>query len=95
MNLLDSLSGAPQEGPAGAPKCSRKGCRGAATIQLLWNNPKIHTPERRKIWLACDEHADWLENYLSERLLFKERFPLSADVINHETPVADVTSKEN
>ena len=45
-------------------------------MQLLWNNPKIHTPERRKTWLACDDHADWLENYLSERLLFKERLPL-------------------
>lgn len=95
MNLLDSLSGAPQEGAGGPPKCSRKGCRTTATTQLLWNNPKIHTPERRKIWIACDDHADWLENYLSERLLFKQRLPLSAPVTNHEAPPADVTFKEN
>ena len=77
MSFLDSLGGgAGAEGPGGAPRCSRKGCGAPASVRLLWNNPKIHTPERRKTWLACDEHADWLENYLTERLLFKERLPL-------------------
>ncbi|PQZ87343.1 acetone carboxylase [Arthrobacter sp. MYb227] len=94
MNLLDSLSGSAQE-PVGPAKCSRKGCRSAATTQLLWNNPKIHTPERRKIWLACNEHASWLENYLSERLLFKERAPLDTEAIIPKAPPADATSEEN
>lgn len=77
MNLLDSLGDSNAvPGPSGPPKCSRKGCRANASVALAWNNPKIHTPERRKTWLACSEHADWLENYLSERLLFKERMPL-------------------
>ncbi len=76
MSIFDSLGGGAPQGPTGPPRCSRKGCRDDATVQLLWNNPKIHTPERRKTWLACGEHADWLENYLSERLLFKERLPL-------------------
>nr|WP_155848548.1 hypothetical protein [Arthrobacter sp. 35W] len=57
--------------------CSRKGCRTAATTALLWNNPKIHTPERRKTWLACDEHAQWLEDYLRSRDLWRETRPLS------------------
>ncbi|WP_125615158.1 hypothetical protein [Specibacter cremeus] len=63
--------------PAAEAICSRKGCRAAATTQLLWNNPRIHTPERRKIWLACDEHAGWLERYLRERSLWKQTLPLA------------------
>ena len=47
-------------------------CRAGASWQLLWNNPKIHTPERRKIWLACDDHRDWLEEYLQTRGLWKD-----------------------
>ena len=73
MNLLDMLDG--QEAPAHAV-CSRKGCRSRASMQLLWNNPKIHSPERRKIWLACDEHAAWLEDYLQTRGLWRETLPL-------------------
>ena len=56
--------------------CSRKGCRSGASWQLLWNNPKIHTPERRKTWLACVEHLNWLEDYLQTRGLWKETLPL-------------------
>ncbi|WP_181034300.1 hypothetical protein [Arthrobacter sp. GMC3] len=72
----------PAQGPQQAPvehTCSRKGCRAAATTQLLWNNPKIHTPERRKIWLACDDHASWLEDYLQSRSLWKETLPLTPE----------------
>lgn len=76
MNLLDMMGG---EEPAQETVCSRKGCRAAATTQLLWNNPKIHTPERRKIWLACDDHAAWLEDYLQSRSLWKETRPLTAE----------------
>jgi hypothetical protein len=58
--------------------CSRKACRAQASWQLLWNNPKIHTPERRKIWLACPDHREWLEDYLQTRGLWKETRPLAA-----------------
>lgn len=76
MNIFDLL---PQENPEPALQiCSRKGCRSAAHWQLLWNNPKIHTPERRKIWLACGEHREWLEDYLQSRLLWKETVPLTS-----------------
>lgn len=73
MNIFD-LAG-PTAEPATA-LCSRKACRAGARWQLLWNNPKIHTPERRKIWLACPEHRDWLEDYLQTRGLWKETLPL-------------------
>ena len=42
----------------------RRGCRAEAAWGLLWNNPKLHTPERRKVWLACDEHREHLEQFL-------------------------------
>lgn len=66
-------SGAPHE--PGRPRCSRKGCRSDATWSVNWNNPKIHTPERRKIWLACDEHREWLENYLQVRDFWRSTEP--------------------
>ncbi len=47
--------------------CSGKGCPQAARWALLWNNPKIHSPERRKVWLACDEHRGHLETFLDAR----------------------------
>ena len=37
-----------------SPVCSAKGCRATATWVLAWNNPKLHAPERRKTWTACD-----------------------------------------
>ncbi|MFJ2621710.1 acetone carboxylase [Glutamicibacter sp. NPDC087344] len=73
MDLLGSLSG---PGAAAPVQCSRKGCRHDAQYRLLWNNPKIHTPERRKTWLACEEHVQWLESYLKDRLLYKQTLPL-------------------
>jgi len=72
MNIFDLAAGTPGPPPAAAAMCSRKACRAEATWQLLWNNPKIHTPERRKIWVACAEHRDWLEDYLQVRGLWKE-----------------------
>lgn len=65
-------------GPASATMCSRKACRADASWQLLWNNPKIHDPDRRKVWLACGEHKEWLEDYLQTRGLWKETLPVDA-----------------
>lgn len=48
-------------------QCSAKGCRAAATRAILWNNPSLHTPERKKTWLACDEHLDHLRDFLTLR----------------------------
>jgi hypothetical protein len=55
--------------------CSAKGCRRPATWAHLWNNPKLHTPERRKVWLACDEHRSTLGEFLSLRGFLKETVP--------------------
>jgi hypothetical protein len=52
--------------------CSAKGCQQPAAYDLGWNNPKIHTPDRRKHWLACPEHRDSLSQFLSARGFLRE-----------------------
>jgi len=56
--------------------CSAKGCKAAACWQLRWNNPKLHTPERRKTWLACDEHRSTLSEFLDARGFLREVEPV-------------------
>ena len=48
-------------------RCSRSGCSAAATATVNWRNPKIHTIDRVKVWLACDEHVGYLHDYLEAR----------------------------
>ena len=43
---------------------------------LAWNNPKLHPPERRKTWTACDEHRESLSEYLSVRGFLRRVDPL-------------------
>jgi hypothetical protein len=57
-------------------RCSAKGCREAATVDLGWRNPKLHDAARVKHWLACDEHADHLADFLSRRNFLLTREPL-------------------
>lgn len=50
-----------------APQCSRAGCREAAVWNVNWRNPRIHAEDRVKVWLACDEHREYLSEYLAAR----------------------------
>ncbi|WP_329298900.1 hypothetical protein OG410_10730 [Streptomyces sp. NBC_00659] len=65
------ISNAPGSGPA-SPVCSAKACRADAVWVLAWNNPKLHTPERRKTWLACEEHREHLSSFLGVRGFLKD-----------------------
>lgn len=56
--------------------CSARRCRQAPAWGLLWNNPKLHTPHRRKVWLACDEHRGQLEEYLGVRDFLRSTVPV-------------------
>ena len=56
--------------------CSAKDCRRPATFDLQWNNPKIHTPERRKSWLACEDHRQSLADFLGARGFLKDVVPV-------------------
>lgn len=52
--------------------CSAKGCRADGVYALRWNNPKLHEPERRKTWLACEAHRESLSDFLSLRGFLRE-----------------------
>jgi hypothetical protein len=58
--------------------CSAKGCQAAAVWSLLWNNPKLHTPDRRKSWLACEEHRTSLGDFLTARGFLRDVVPVDA-----------------
>ncbi len=52
--------------------CSARDCTGRALYDLRWNNPKLHTPDRRKSWLACEEHRSTLGEFLQVRGFLRE-----------------------
>lgn len=53
-------------------RCSAKGCSADAAFGLRWNNPRLHTPERRKVWLACADHREHLEHFLGARGFWRD-----------------------
>jgi hypothetical protein len=65
-------AGAAADDPA---TCSAKGCQAPARWELRWNNPRLHTPDRRKVWLACDDHRASLSDFLGARGFLKETVP--------------------
>ena len=70
--------------PLDTAMCSRAGCRKTATVRLDWRNPRIHTEDRVKTWLACPEHTDYLSEFLSLR-----DFPLAV------RPLTDASSTDS
>ncbi len=48
-------------------RCSAAGCAQVAEWRINWRNPRIHTVERVKVWLACEQHRDHLTGYLASR----------------------------
>ena len=69
-------------GATAAPDiCSRAACRESATWRIDWQNPRIHTGDRWKTWLACDEHVDYLRGFLEAR-----SFPVRVDRFDANAP---------
>jgi hypothetical protein len=66
----------PDSGEHEQARCSAKGCRAPASVDLQWRNPRLHGAGRVMHWLACDEHADQLAQFLAARdfLLAREPF---------------------
>ncbi|GAB3154335.1 hypothetical protein GCM10027290_48640 [Micromonospora sonneratiae] len=62
--------------PTSPPICSARGCRASGVWALRWNNPRLHTPERRKTWLACAEHRSTLGDFLDARGFLREVAPV-------------------
>ena len=52
---------------ASAATCSRAGCRAPALWRIDWRNPRIHTADRVKTWVGCDEHVGYLQEFLAAR----------------------------
>ncbi|MBL5973428.1 MAG: hypothetical protein D3X82_06585 [Candidatus Leucobacter sulfamidivorax] len=63
--------------PAHELACSRAGCGAAASWAIRWRNPKIHAADRRKHWLACDDHREYLVEFLRARSFPVEVLPAS------------------
>jgi hypothetical protein len=67
-----------ETGPQAAPVvCSAKGCRQPAAWLLVWNNPRVHTPEREKTWTACGDHRESLSHHLAVRSFLRRVEPLA------------------
>jgi len=49
------------------PVCRANGCIAAASYAVVWNNPKLHAPDREKIWVACEAHRQSLADHLDLR----------------------------
>jgi hypothetical protein len=62
--------------PGIALLCSARTCRANASWGLRWNNPKLHAPDRRKTWLACPDHRESLEAFLTVRGFLVETVPV-------------------
>jgi hypothetical protein len=62
--------------PDPEPRCSARGCRAAASIDLSWRNPALHAESRVKHWLSCVEHEDYLADFLARRGFLLGRAPL-------------------
>jgi len=60
-------------------ECSRAGCREAAVWSIHWRNPRIHAADRRKTWVACDEHVAYLRAFLGAR-----DFPVEVAALSSE-----------
>lgn len=58
---MTGVSGPPVE------RCSRAGCLEPAAWNVNWRNPRIHSEDRVKVWLACGEHVEYLRDYLATR----------------------------
>jgi hypothetical protein len=43
---------------------------------VVWNNPRVHRPGRRKVWLACPDHRESLASFVALRGFLLEVVPV-------------------
>ena len=55
--------------------CSRTECNSQVAWFVLWNNPKLHSPDKIKTWGSCNEHLDYFISYLTIRGFFLRKEP--------------------
>lgn len=83
--MIGGLGGA--GGELAQATCSRAGCREAAAWRIEWRNPRIHTGDRSKTWLACEEHVGYLRDFLEAR-----SFPVDVRQFAASDSVVEATS---
>lgn len=74
------MIGGPPDGGPHDERCSRAGCSAPAVFGVNWRNPRIHSLDRVKVWLACDEHVEYLRQYLASRDFPVEVAPVGQQV---------------
>lgn len=84
--LADLLSG----GRIPAVRCSHSGCVQGAKWQILWRNLKIHSEDRVKTWLSCDEHQQFLRDFLSAR-----NFPVTVEAFAEPSEQPEANHEES
>ncbi|MCY7404319.1 MAG: hypothetical protein LH475_06805 [Cryobacterium sp.] len=67
--------------PLESSTCSRADCRNPGSWRLDWRNPRIHSTDRVKTWLACDAHVEYLREFLAAR-----DFPLTVSPLDASAP---------
>lgn len=87
-DILGSLAGTPE-----MDTCSRAGCPAPASHRVVWRNPRIHTEDRQKVWLACDEHVDYLRDFLAARE-FPVRVEAHVPAMTEPLPPTDVSESD-
>lgn len=65
-------------------ECSRAGCRAQAEWAIQWRNPRIHSADRRKTWVACGEHVGYLRDFLRAR-----DFPVTVAALSGDVHTGD------
>jgi hypothetical protein len=63
--------------PPERPRCSARGCRTAAEMELRWRNPSVHVAGRVKVWTACADHTASLADFLERRGFLLDQVPLT------------------
>lgn len=61
--------------------CSAKGCQEPGWYKVVWNNPKVHTPDREKTWIACEEHRQHLADFVDRRGFLIRVDPIGVDPV--------------
>jgi hypothetical protein len=73
--------------------CSARGCRRSGAWALRWNNPRLHSPERRKTWLACGDHRESLGEFLTVRGFLRET--VAVENLPEDEPSTDGTPADD
>ena len=71
--------------------CSAKGCPATAVWACSGTTPSCTRPDRRKTWLACDEHRQSLSDFLEPAQFLKDVVPVADRPVEDRPSMAHAT----